>query len=67
MLDLKSNPAKTGDGAFGHHLNKVGPDERKTLGKRDMPDISLFPGRVAWVSIISESGLYKLIMRSGIA
>ena len=43
------------------HLNE---DERMSLEKRACPDHVLFPGRTARILTISESGLYKLVMRS---
>lgn len=43
------------------HLHE---DERLSLEKRACPDHVLFPGRTARILTISESGLYKLIMRS---
>jgi len=39
-------------------------DERSVLEKRTCPDHALFPGKTARVLLISESGLYKLILRS---
>lgn len=61
-LELRPHPSHPGK--FAHHLKYLGADERRTLEKGDMPDVSLFPGTTSRISIISESGLYKLIMRS---
>ena len=56
-----------------HRLARiVNDDERKVLAKTPTSELgvflpcaaSLFRGRTAWVSLISESGLYKFIMRS---
>ncbi|MBO6893577.1 MAG: Bro-N domain-containing protein [Roseibium sp.] len=47
-----------------HVFRKLNADEMQTITKKDVPDTSLFPGRQARVKVISESSLYKLVMRS---
>ncbi|WP_170149512.1 BRO-N domain-containing protein [Rhodoplanes roseus] len=39
-------------------------DEHKSLSKRACSDHALFPGRAAWVHVLSEPGLFRLVMRS---
>jgi len=46
-------------GASGAHYRKLGPDEQR---KVDRIHLGLRPGRP--MTVVSESGLYKLIMRS---
>lgn len=60
-LGLKPHPVH---GNFIHHLKYLGADEQMTLAKTTMPDVVLFPGTTARVKLASESGLYKLVMRS---
>ena len=63
-LGLARNPA---NGSHTHHLVKLPESERKVIEKKTcMSNMRsyLFPGRTARASLVSESGLYKLIMRS---
>ncbi|PBC22352.1 BRO family protein [Mesorhizobium sp. WSM4311] len=49
-----------------HLKSNLTADEKRVVAKRDgsLPTGSLFEGNMAWVTLISESGLYKLVMRS---
>lgn len=51
-------------GSYTKRLAPLDSSERMALKKRHLPDGSLFPGRTAVIALISESGLYKLVMRS---
>lgn len=44
------------------HMQKVAQDERRVLKAADLPKSAL--GSAPSVSVVSESGLYKLVMRS---
>ncbi len=47
------------NGSYAHHAVRLDPDE---VSKCDRTTLGMRPGRVA--TLVSESGLYKLIMRS---
>lgn len=54
-------------GGAGTFTRKLADDEKLTLRRRDymqpMHEVPLFTGNVGAISLINESGLYKLIMR----
>lgn len=53
--------------SYGHHVQKLDADEKLNMKRADhtTPDMGcLFGKQASTVSLISESGLYKLIMRS---
>lgn len=45
-------------------MRHLADDERRALDKGTCPDHALFPGRTSRIALISESGLYKLVLRS---
>ncbi|UCV28073.1 BRO family protein [Ferribacterium limneticum] len=54
-------------GGYSHHLFRVDHSEKVSLRRSDIPNDSmgvLFGKQVAQLSLISESGLYKLVLRS---
>lgn len=58
-LDLAGSPSK--------HTARLGGDEKRVLEKSAAQDVGLlelFQDRLPRITLISESGLYKLIMRS---
>jgi len=62
MIELKKHRD-----TYSHHFIKLEQEEHIILekGKTSMSYLgALFPGTTARVRLISESGLYKLIMRS---
>lgn len=48
----------------GTNLMHLSPDESRVLKKKCGLATSLFPGRTSHIALVSESGLYKLVMRS---
>lgn len=55
----------TAHGGTGRHLRSLKADERRTLRRAVEPEVPLFANtQASAVTLISESGLYKLIMRS---
>lgn len=55
------------NGGYTNQLRRVGPSEKRVVDRRDIhssDDGVLFVGNAARIALVSESGLYKLIMRS---
>ena len=52
------------DGYASFHLKKLGADQVAVMTKAANPSLPIFNGRAHQTSVISESGLYRLIMRS---
>lgn len=55
------------EGGSASTLRPLGPDEKRLLRKRDgtVPSCGFaFPKQASTASVISESGLYKMVMRS---
>jgi len=61
-LDLKAQAG----GSFGHHLRPLGVKDRHTLikSKATFKTTNLFYGSLARIPLVSESGLYALVLRS---
>jgi prophage antirepressor-like protein len=60
-------PFGSGQGSTHRYLKRVGTDEKRTVTRNDGGDqiAPLFSdSRVGALTLVSESGLYKLIMRS---
>lgn len=53
-------------GSFSWRLKHLSKDERRALRKSEAPQgsLSLFSANTASILMVSESGLYKLVMRS---
>jgi len=53
-------------GGVYHHMTKLGADEKRTLQKSQNVALGVadFLGRASSATVVTESGLYKLIMRS---
>lgn len=52
-------------GSTGQHLRRVGADEKRLITRNEGFEVTLFAGqRGGSLTLVSESGLYKLIMRS---
>ena len=52
-------------GSTAQHLRRLGVDEKRLITRKEGFEVTLFAGqRGGSLTVISESGLYKLIMRS---